>query len=253
MTEEGSGSVQEIQWLIEDRKRRMEDVREQLETVSDEDKRKGLKGMIAMLEAEISDLEDELNEKTQTDGDDDFIADIDAKLADIDTALKNESDPIVRNNLEVSKRFLQMERNHALIEKTQSTRKEDPLEARIRDLENSLQNSVRYAEDLRAKLDRALKDAEHYRMIAENPDRNVKCDATRVTVEAGTLSDLRNQAKIKSLECESLKRENRALKDQIAMLHKNIGELTVHCKEGDSQILILQKRLADLRQKLDGN
>jgi chromosome segregation ATPase len=253
MTKGESGSAQEIQWLIEDRKRRMEDIREQLGTVSDEEKRKGFNGMIAMLEAEISDLEDELNEMSQTEGEDDFIADLDSKLADIDIALKNESDPIVRNNLEVSKRFLQMERNHALIEKTQSTKKEDPLEERVRSLENSLQTSKKYAEELRVKLDKALKDAKHYRMVAENPDRNVKCDATRVSVEAGTLSDLRNQAKIKTLECENLKRENRALKDQIAMLHKNIGELTVHCKEGDTQILILQKRLTELRQKLDGD
>lgn len=252
MTKGETGSVPEIQWLIEDRKRRMEDIREQLETVSNEEKRRGFSGMISMLEAEISDLEDELKEM-QNVGNDDFIADLDAKLADIDTALKNESDPIVRNNLEVSRRFLQMERNHALIEKTQSTKTEDPSEVKIRSLENSLANSQRYAEDLRVKLDRALKDVEHYRMLAENPDRNVKCDTARVTVQAGVLSDLRNQFKIKSLECETLKRENRALKDQIAMLHKNICELTVHCKEGDTQILVLQKRLADLRQELDGD
>ncbi len=246
-------SVSEIQWLIEDRKRRLEDAVQQLNAVSDEEVRTGLRGIISMLKAEISELETELDGSASAEDVPDPIADIDSKLHDIDLALKNESDPIARNNLEVSKRFLQMERNHALIEKTGRVKKEDPLEARIRSLENSLQNSVKYSEDLRRKLDNAIKEADHYRILAENPDRGIKCDTARVTVEARTLGDLRNRLSEKSLAYESLKRENRELKDQIAMLCRNISELTVHCKEGDSQILVLQKRLADLRRQLDTN
>ncbi len=253
MPGKGVGSASEIKWLIEDRKRRLEDATQQLKMVSDEEVKRGLNGIISMLKVEISDFEIELDESTSIENDPDPIADIDSKLSDIDIALKNETDPIVRNNLEVSKRFLQMERNHALIEKTSSSRKEDPLEVKIRSLENSLQNSVKYAEDLRCKLDNAIKEANHYRLLAENLDRGIKCDTTRVTVEARTLCDLRNQLKERSLAYESLKRENRELKDQIAMLRRNISELTLHCKEGDSQILVLQKRLADLRKQVDMN
>lgn len=250
MSEKEVGSAEEIEWLIEDRERRIADISEQLATESDEELRKGLNGMLAMLRQEVGELRDELSAKIQTDDAEDIVADFDMKISDIDNALRYESDPIVRNNLEVSKRFLQMERNHALIEKTQATVKEDPAEARIRALENSLENSVNYSERLKAKLDEALKDVAHYKALAENPDRMVKCDSTRVLIEAGALSNLRNQAKVKTLECETLKRENRALRDQIAMLRKNISELTVHCKEGDTQILILQKRLADLRESV---
>ncbi len=245
--------VQEIQSHIEDRARRLDDIREELETISDSEKREVFRRLIDLMEAEISDLEEELKILTQIETADGFLSDLDSKLADIDSALMDETDPIIRNNLEVSKRFLQMERNHALIEKTQTTKIEDPLETKIRSLEKRLQNSAIYAEDLRVKLDYALKDVEHYRLLAENPDRNSKCDTTRVIIEAGALRDLRNQVKIKTLETETLKKENRALKDQIALLHKNITELTVHCREGDTQILVLQKRLADLRQKLAGD
>ena len=44
-----SGSASELQWLIEDRRRRLEDVEEQLASAADPDIIAGLKGMISML------------------------------------------------------------------------------------------------------------------------------------------------------------------------------------------------------------
>ena len=75
-----------------------------------------------MLNDEIAELERRLDEMEDKGPDYDAeIADIDSKLADIASQMQLETDPVVRNNLEVSKRFLQMERNHLLVEKTQGT------------------------------------------------------------------------------------------------------------------------------------
>lgn len=250
MSEEDGNSTRELEWLIEDRKRRIEDIETQLAEKTDAEVAKGLKGVLAMLRDEIAGYERELDENGPFEEDPkEYIQNIDERLNDIGKALENETDPVVRNNLEVSKRFLQMERNHALIEMTQKTERNTDDE-RIAELERSLASSRSYADDLRVKLERAEKEREHYRVLAENPDRRADCDTTRVYIEAGTLKDLRNRAKVLELENGNLRRENKALKEQIGLMHKDIGELTKHCKEGDSQILVLQKRLATLREKL---
>lgn len=242
------GSADEIKWLIEDRRRRMEDVQEQLAAVPDDDVAAGLKGILRLLEEEIADLESEL---CQRDENDDEIADLDTKIRDIDLMLESETDPIVRNNLEVSKRYLQMERNGALIRQTQSQKRKDPQEERIAELKKLNDDRLRLIQDLQGRLARAEKDLSYYKALAEHPERNVSCGTSRVTVTADSLSALRNESKVLSVENYKLKEQVRDLKNELEMQRKNIRELTLHCKDADSQILILQARVQELMKKLD--
>ncbi|MCQ2078839.1 MAG: hypothetical protein MJZ38_02115 [archaeon] len=245
-----SGSAQEIQWLIEERKRRIEDLEEQMSASTDEDFIRGLKGMMSMLRSEIAELEHELDEKEgEAEDPEDIIRDLDAKIRDIDSQMQLETDPVVRNNLEVSKRFLQMERNAQLIKMTQTVERKDPLEERVEELERLCDSRQRYIQDLEERLRKAEKDVSYYKAIADNPDRLVNCDATRVSVTAGKLAEMRNEAKMLAINNGNLKSENRELKSQILLL--NVMELTKHCRESDSQVLILQKRVVDLRKQLE--
>ena len=250
--EKGEGSAEELMWLLEERRRRAGDIGEQLSAESDPELAKGLKGMLAMLNDEIAELERRLDEMEDEGPDYDAeIADIDSKLADIASQMQLETDPVVRNNLEVSKRFLQMERNHLLVEKTQGTPRRDPLEERIEDLSRKLEAGRAYAAELENRLAKAEKEISYYKRLAENPDRNVSCDTTRVTVTAEALSELRNDAKLKAIENGNLKMENRELKNQIDMLRRNIRELTEHCRDADSQIMKQQAALALLRKQME--
>ncbi|MCQ2079870.1 MAG: hypothetical protein MJZ38_07450 [archaeon] len=247
----GNGSAAEIEWLIEERKRRTEDIEEQVSGTTDEDLLKGLKGMLAMLRNEVADLERELDDMDIQEDIDGAIDDIDRRIRDIDSQICMESDQIIRSNLEVSKRYLQMERNGLLIKLTQKTRRKDPQEARIEELEKLCESRLRLINDLQKRLEKAEKDLSYYKAVAENPDRRVSCGTTRVSVTADELSRLRNEAKVAGVNNYNLKTENRELKNQIAMLGKNIQELTKHCKDGDSQILILQGRVQELRKELE--
>ena len=247
----GEGSAEELMWLLEERRRRAGDIEEQLSAEKDPEMAKGLKGMLAMLRDEIAEYERRLDSLEDEGPDYDAeIADIDSKLRDISSQMELETDPVVRNNLEVSKRFLQMERNHLLIEKT-SRPAEDPQEERIDELTRRCEADRQYISDLERRLEKAEKDASYYRRLAETPDRDVSCDTSRVTVTAEALSELRNEAKLRSIENGNLKMENRELKNQIEMLRKNVRELTEHCKEADSQINKQQATLALLRRQLE--
>ena len=55
--EKGEGSAEELMWLLEERRRRAGDIGEQLSAESDPELAKGLKGMLAMLNDEIAELE----------------------------------------------------------------------------------------------------------------------------------------------------------------------------------------------------
>lgn len=247
-----SGSVQEIQWLIEERRRRAEDIEEQISASSDNDMITGLKGMLSMLRSEIAELERELDEKSSEEEDpEEVLADLDAKIRDIDSQMKLETDPVVRNNLEVSKRFLQMERNAHLIKMTQKVERKDPMEEKVEELQRLCDSRQTYIRELEERLKKAEKDVSYYKAIADNPDRLVNCDATRVSVTAGKLAELRNEAKVLAINNGNLKTENRELRNQIQLMHQNIVELTKHCRDSDSQVLILQKKVVDLRKQLE--
>ena len=246
-----SGSASELQWLIEDRRRRLEDVEEQLSTATDPDIITGLKGMITMLREEIADLEDELAENDGAEDIDSQIDDIDSKIRDINSQMELETDPVVRNNLEVSKRYLQMERNGLLIRQAQTTKRKTPEEERIEELEELSETRLRFIRELEERLKKAERDLSCYKALADNPDRGVSCDLTKVTVTAESLSALRNESKKLALENYQLKEEIRKLKADLDMKGRNIKELTLHCKEADSEILRLQARVQELRKKME--
>ena len=246
-----SGSASELQWLIEDRRRRLEDVEEQLSTATDPDIITGLQGMITMLREENADLEDELAENDGAEDIDSQIDDIDAKIRDINSQMELETDPVVRNNLEVSKRYLQMERNGLLIRQAQTTKRKTPEEERIEELEELSETRLRFIRELEERLKKAEKDLSCYKALADNPDRGVSCDLTKVTVTAESLSALRNESKKLALENYQLKEEIRRLKADLDMKGRNIKELTLHCKEADSEILRLQARVQELRKKME--
>ena len=244
-----SGSASELQWLIEDRRRRLEDVEEQLSSATDPDIVTGLKGMAAMLRTEIEDLEAELQE----DGGDDLdsqIDDIDAKIRDINSQMELESDPVVKNNLEVSKRYLQMERNGLLIRHAQTTKRKTPEEEKIEELENLCETRLRFIQELETRLKTAEKDLSYYKALADNPERGLSCDMSRVTITAESLSAMRNESKKLALENYQLKEEIRKLKAELDMKSQNIKELTRHCREADSEILRLEARVQELGKKL---
>ncbi|MCQ2084568.1 MAG: hypothetical protein MJZ21_00290 [archaeon] len=247
----GNGSKAEIEWLIEERRRRIEDLEEQISGTTDEELLKGMKGMLSILRNEIADLEEELDESEDEEDIDAAIDDIDAKIKDINSQMDLETDPIIRNNLEVSKRYLQMERNGLLIKMTQTVKRKDPQEEKIEELTALCDTRLRMIDELREKLAKTEKDLSFYKAMADNPDRRMSCGTSRVTVTAEELAKLRNEAKVAGVNNYNLKTENRELKNQIAMLRKNIQELTVHCKESDSQILILQSRVQELRKELE--
>lgn len=249
--EKGEGSAAELKWLIEERRRRLEDVEEQMAATTDKDILEGLKGMQRMLSLEIADLEEELADNDGGDDFDEIIDDLDRKIRDINTLLENETDPIIRNNLEVSKRYLQMERNGTLIKITQTRKVKDPVQEKIEELEQLCGSRLRIINDLQEKLRKAEKDLSYYKAIAENPDRKVSCDTARVSVTAEALSELRNEAKVLSVNNYNLKTENRELKKQIDLLRQNVVELTKHCKEADSQVNTLQSRIHQLRKEME--
>lgn len=252
MSDGSNGSVSEIKWLIEERKRRIEDIGEQMVSETDEILLRGLKGVCSMLRSELAELERELDEKEESsDPNEDALKDVDCKIADIDSQLGLETDAVVRNNLEVSKRFLQMERNALLIKMTQKEKRKDSAEEKLKELEKLSESRLRMIDDLRERLDTAEKERSYYKAVAENPDRKVSCDTTRVTVTAGALRDLRNEAKVLAITNGNLKTENRELKNGIEALRNDVRRLTLLCKESDSQILLLQSKVFELRKQLE--
>ena len=245
------GSAAELEWLIEDRRRRIEDVEERLSTEKDEGLKRGLEAMLRTLREEVDTFTQELDSRQDDDDFDSEIEDIDSKIRDINLCLESETDPVVRNNLEVSKRYLQMERNGLLIKMTQKEKRKDPMEERLEELEGLAASRLRMIEDLRTKLEKAEKDLSYYKSVAEHPERNVSSDRTRVTLTAEALSALRNESKVLSVENYNLKTQVKELRKEIDRRSADIKELTRHCRESDSEILRLQARVQELRMKLD--
>ncbi len=245
------GSAKELEWMIEDRRRMLADAEEKYRFSGDAEIRNALLQHMRTLKAEISRLEEQLEEAKESEDPGSEIEEIDSQLRDIATALERETDPVVRNNLEVSKRFLQMERNGLLIRMTQKEKTRDPFEEKMEELEQLSESRLRMINDLRTRLEKAEKDLSYYKSLADHPERNVSSDRTRVTITAEALSEIRNEAKVLSVENANLKMENRALKREMDLQSANVRELTRHCKEADSEIIRLQARVQELRMKLE--
>lgn len=249
--DETEGSAAELQWLIEDRRRRIEDVEERLSSEEDEGLRHALEAMLRTLREEVDRFTEELESRDDAEDFGSEMEDIDSKIRDINSCLETETDPVVRNNLEVSKRFLQMERNGLLIRMTQKEKRKDPVQEKLEELEELAESRLRMIDDLRSRLEKAEKDLSYYKSVAEHPERNVSSDRTRVTLTAEALSELRNESKVLSVENYNLKTQVKELKREIDRRSADIKELTRHCRESDSEILRLQARVQELRMKLE--
>jgi len=183
------------------------------------------------------------------------IEDRNSRIDEIDRVLENEPDKTARNNLEVSKRFLQMEINSLEIRISDATRKADVVkhedkDKEIEELRRSNDARARMIADLQSRLSSAERDLSVAKALAADPEK-VQCDETRVTVTSGRLNELSNKAAALGAENYDLKCQITKLKQSADMSKKDIHDLTIHCKNGDSQILELQGRIAALVEEGD--
>ena len=79
----------------------------------------------------------------------------------------------------------------------------------------------------------------------------MSCDETRVTVTAGRLNSIQNEARRLGAENYDLRSEISELKKQADMMHRNIGELTCHCRESEDHVRELEERCRALSGQLE--
>ncbi len=174
-----------------------------------------------------------------------------AEIEELEERLRTASDPVEVNNLSVSRRFLQMERNQLLIRLAGGRGAEE--EDETAELRRANDAKSRIIEDQNAKIESLRKELSVAKAALGNPEDSASCDETRVTVTAGRLNSIRNEARRLGAENYDLRTEISDLKKQADLLHRNIGELTAHCRESDGHIRELEERCRALSGQLEAS
>lgn len=214
---------------------------------------------IRPLRAELANLEHLLDEARRREGEGDpreqgirrELEKNRAEIEELEERLRTTSDPVEANNLSVSRRFLQMERNQLLIRLTGG--RDADGEDEIAELRRANDAKSRIIEDQNAKIESLRKELAAARAAVGNPEDSASCDETRVTVTAGRLNSIRNETRRLGAENYELRTEVSDLKKQADILHRNIGELTGHCRESDGHIRELEERCRALSGQLEAS
>ncbi|AGI48028.1 hypothetical protein TALC_01036 [Thermoplasmatales archaeon BRNA1] len=210
---------------------------------------KNARGDLANMRAMLEDmLAAEAEEDPDTSSVRKDIADRKVRLKELDRDYEDETDPVKRNNIEVSRRFLQMEINSLLIRLSEAERgiEAGSPESEIEDLKRDIDGRIRMIEHLREELDAVRKELAIANARLGKPEDKVMCDTTRVTVEAGRLKEMDNSIRTLGAENYELRRQLDELKKERDVMKRNIRELTVHCDNSDRQIIELQSRIRTL-------
>lgn len=182
------------------------------------------------------------------------IAEHERRIADLEGQMKSAKDGVDINNLEVSRRFLQMERNQLLCEltKLEAAKAATPAggaddedgddEAEVAELRRSNDAKTRIIEDLNQKLEKLRKELAVAKAMIDGYEGDADPDSTRVTVKAERLQELKN-------ENRRLQAENEDLKAHDAMTsHSTVG-LTAHCKDMDEHARELENQLLETTER----
>lgn len=249
----------EIEERIESCRKRIMSAEAAIAERPDSSRAQTLSISIRPLRAELADLEHLLDEVRRREGEGDpreqeikrELEKNRAEIEDIEEKLRTTSDPVEINNLSVSRRFLQMERNQLLIRLTGGRNSDEGDETA--ELRRANDAKSRIIEDQNAKIESLRKELAAAKAAVGNPEDSASCDETRVTVTAGRLNSIRNEARRLGAENYELRTEVEKLKKQADVLHRNIGELTGHCRESDGHIRELEERCRALSGQLDAS
>jgi len=172
------------------------------------------------------------------------------RIADLEQQMKSAHDGVDINNLEVSRRFLQMERNQLLCELTELESAKnvenanDGTDAEDSDTELRRSNDAktRIIEDLNQKLEKTQKELAVAKAMIDGYEGDADPDTTRVTVKAERIQGLKN-------ENRRLQAENEGLRAHDAMTsHSTVG-LTAHCKDMEEHARNLESQLLETTER----
>ena len=251
-------TVTELEERIESCRNRIRSAEAAIAERPDSSRAQTLNISIRPIRAELAELEHRLEEARKKEPEDPREEKIrkeleknQAELDDIEEKLHGETDPIKVNNLTVSKRFLQMERNQLLIRLTNGGQAEETEDEEVAGLRKANEAKTRIIEDQNAKIEALRKELASAKAALGTPEDGVSCDETRVTVTAGRLNSIQNEARRLGAENYDLRSEISELKKQADMMHRNIGELTCHCRESEDHVRELEERCRALSGQLE--
>ncbi|MCQ2070079.1 MAG: hypothetical protein MJZ68_03000 [archaeon] len=240
-----SDDVTSLEREIEEYRLRIEGIEKTLESGPGKDQDVLLRRTLERMRDEMAELERRLDEGRS---DEEMLEEYDRQMAEIRADMADETDPVVRNNLEVALRFLQMERNHLLVEMTVSDRKVPTPEERIAELERETESRSRIIGDLTSRIKSLEKELDETKAIR---DPSSDYDGAKVSVTSARLSELNAKNKNLGYENTQLKIQISDLKKEMDTMRSNIRSLTEHCKESDRQVLVLQDRLRKSDEALE--
>ena len=202
-----------------------------------------LKAMLERAEDEApSDSPEDSKTKAELDRNKDELDDIEAKLS-------LAADPVEINNLTVSKRFLQMERNQLLIRLTHETAPAVTDED-IETVRKEVEAKIRIIQAQNAQIEDLKKQLSAAKAQVWDPLRESSSDSTRITVTAGRLRAINGEARRLGAENYELKKQMGELKNKKDGLHRAIGDLTVHVKDAEAHARETEARAMALADEL---
>ena len=232
-------TVTELEERIESCRNRIRSAEAAIAERPDSSRAQTLNISIRPIRAELAELEHRLEEARKKEPEDPREEKIRKELE------KNQAE------LDVSKRFLQMERNQLLIRLTNGGQAEETEDEEVAGLRRANEAKTRIIEDQNAKIEALRKELASAKAALGNPEDGVSCDESRVTVTAGRLNSIQNEARRLGAENYDLRSEISELKKPADMMHRNIGELTCHCRESEDHVRELEERCRALSGQLE--
>ncbi len=255
---DGDMTAAELRERIAACRKRIESTEKAIAERPDSSRAQTLSISIRPIRAELAELERRLDEVLKKGEEEDpgtgkteaALARNRSELDDIERELETETDPVRINNLTVSKRFLQMERNQLLIRLAGNGGPEED-DAELAELRKANDAKSRIIADQNEKIESLKKELAVSK--AGNPEDSVSCDETRVTVTAGRLTAIKNEARRLGAENYDLKSQISELKKQADSMHRSISDLTLHCREDEKRIRELEERCTALSGQLESS
>ena len=231
-------TVTELEERIESCRNRIRSAEAAIAERPDSSRAQTLNISIRPIRAELAELEHRLEEARKKEPEDPREEKIRKELEKNQAELDDieETDPIKVNNLTVSKRFLQMERNQLLIRLTNGGQAEETEDEEVAGLRKANEAKTRIIEDQNAKIEALRKELASAKAALGNPEDGVSCDETRVTVTAGL-----------TCHCRESEDHVRELEERCRALSGQLETSVRRLREAENEIKGLREYIAGSR------
>lgn len=255
-----SADVAALEEEIAKTKKKIESAERAVAERPDSNRARSLQITLRNLRAELHNLEESLDaaraegaDEEEEDEGDAWIRDAldknQKEIDDIDLKLRDAKDQVEVNNLTVSKRFLQMERNQLLIRLTHETAPAASDED-IETVRREVESKMRIIEAQNKQIEELKKELSAAKAQVWDPLRETESDETRITVTAGRLRSINGEARRLGAENYELKKQIGELKTEKDSLHRTIGDLTVHIRDVEAHARETEARAGKLAAEL---